>query len=108
MISMGYAVCIIAVCAVCTFAERVLPFWIFRKGKVSDLVRYLGTILPVVVMGTLVVYCIRTVEFSSFAGFLPQLIAVVVTAGLYFWKGNTLLSVVGGTACNMVLVQSVF
>ena len=53
-------------------------------------------------------YCLRAVDFSSWAGFMPQLIAVAVTAGLHFWKGNTLLSVTGGTVCYMVLIRSVF
>ena len=96
MLSMGYTICMIVVCAFCTFAERLLPFLIFRKGSVPNLVRYLGNILPVAVMAT------------SWAGFMPQLIAVAVTAGLHFWKGNTLLSVTGGTVCYMVLIRSVF
>lgn len=50
MLSMGYTICIIVVCAFCTFAERLLPFLIFRKGSVPNLVRYLGNILPVAVM----------------------------------------------------------
>lgn len=88
--------------------ERLLPFLIFRKGSVPNLVRYLGNILPVAVMATLVIYCLRAVDLSSWAGFMPQLIAVAVTAGLHFWKGNTLLSVTGGTVCYMVLIRSVF
>lgn len=108
MLSMGYTICVIVVCAFCTFAERLLPFLIFRKGSVPNLVRYLGNILPVAVMATLVIYCLRAVDFSSWAGFMPQLIAVAVTAGLHFWKGNTLLSVTGGTVCYMVLIRSVF
>lgn len=108
MLSMGYTICMIVVCAFCTFAERLLPFLIFRKGSVPNLVRYLGNILPVAVMATLVIYCLRAVDLSSWAGFMPQLIAVAVTAGLHFWKGNTLLSVTGGTVCYMVLIRSVF
>lgn len=95
MLSMGYTICMIVVCAFCTFAERLLPFLIFRKGSVPNLVRYLGNILPVAVMATLVIYCLRAVDLSSWAGFMPQLIAVAVTAGLHFWKGNTLLCVTG-------------
>lgn len=108
MLSMGYTICMIVVCVCCTFAERLLPFLIFRKGSVPNLVRYLGNILPVAVMATLVIYCLRAVDLSFWAGFMPQLIAVAVTAGLHFWKGDTLLSVTGGTVCYMVLIRSVF
>ena len=36
MLSMGYTICMIVVCAFCTFAERLLPFLIFRKGSVPN------------------------------------------------------------------------
>ena len=39
---------------------------------------------------------------------LPALIAVAVTVALHLWKRNTLISVVGGTACYMLLVQLIF
>ena len=32
--SFGYSVAVMAICAVCTFAERLMPFLIFRKGRV--------------------------------------------------------------------------
>ncbi len=72
MLSMGYTICMIVVCVFCTFAERLLPFLIFRKGSVPNLVRYLGNILPVAVMATLVIYCLRAVDFSSWAGFMSK------------------------------------
>ena len=63
MLSMGYTICMIVVCAFCTFAERLLPFLIFRKGSVPNLVRYLGNILPVAVMATLVICCDSRTQF---------------------------------------------
>ena len=70
--------------------------------------RYLGNMLPPAVMATLVVYCLRSTGFSAAAGFLPQLISVAVTAALHRLRRNTMLSVVGGTACYMLLVQLMF
>ncbi len=107
-ISVGESLLIIAVCAVCTFAERLLPFVVFGSRKVPGAVRYLGNMLPPAVMATLVVYCLRNTDFSAAAGFLPQLISVAVTAALHLLRRNTMLSVVGGTACYMLLVQLVF
>lgn len=107
-LSVGYSILIIAICMAITFLERLLPFLIFRKGKVPAIVRYLGRLLPMAVMAALVVYCLKGVSFSSLEGCLPSLAGVAVTAGLHLWKGNTLLSVVGGTACYMLLLQLVF
>ena len=55
-ISVGYSIAIIAVCVVCTFLERALPFLLFGGREVPKIVKYLGRILPMAVMATLVVY----------------------------------------------------
>ena len=107
-IDTGRSILIIAVCAACTFAERLLPFVIFRGRDVPQVVRYLGRILPTAIIATLTVYCLRGVSFGSLDGFMPSLIAVAITVCLHLWKHNTLISVVGGTACYMLLVQLVF
>lgn len=106
-VSFTRSIIIILVCAVCTFAERLLPFLVFRNGS-SPLVSYLGKVLPAAIMATLVVYCLRTTTFTSVGGFLPQMIAVAITAALHLWKRNTLISVFAGTAVYMCLVQFIF
>ena len=103
--STSYSLLIIAVCAVCTFAERLLPFLIFGKRKVPRVVTYLGKVLPMAIMAALVIYCLRSTTFTSFSAFAPQLIASAVTVALHLWKRNTLLSIAGGTACYMVLIR---
>ena len=107
-IDVGRSILIIAVCALCTLLERALPFLVFRGREVPGAVRYLGRVLPMAVMATLVVYCLRDTVFTSPAGFVPQLIALVVVVGLHLWRRSALLSIVGGTAVYMVLVQLVF
>ena len=102
------SVLIIAVCALCTFLERALPFLIFGSRPVPEIVRYLGRVLPMAVMTTLVVYCLRGISFASAGSFLPELIAVAAVAGLHLWRHSTFLSIVGGTGVYMVLVQLVF
>ena len=59
-------------------------------------------------MGMLVVYCLKDVRFTSLSGFLPALIASTVVCGSYIWKRNTLISIIGGTLCYMLLVQLIF
>ncbi|MDO5111624.1 MAG: branched-chain amino acid transporter permease [Clostridia bacterium] len=108
VISTAQSILIIAVCAACTLAERALPFVVFRGREVPQLVRYLGKVLPMAIMATLVVYCLRDISFASAPSFAPRLIAVGVTAALHLWRRNTLLSIFGGTAAYMLLVQLVF
>lgn len=108
VLSAGESILIIAVCAVCTFAERVLPFAVFGNRPVPTVIRYLGKILPMAVMATLVVYCLRGISFASVGTFAPELISLAVVVALHLWKRKTFLSIVGGTACYMLLVQLVF
>ena len=99
----------IAVIALVTAAIRFLPFVIFNGNrKTPAIVEKLGRVLPYAIMGMLVVYCLKGVSFTSAAGFLPSLIACLVVAVLYIWKRNTLISIIAGTICYMILVQVVF
>lgn len=102
------SIIIIAVCALCTLLERAFPFLIFRGKEVPEIVRYLGRVLPMAIMATLVIYCLKGISFASLAGFAPMLISSAVTVLFHLWKGNTMLSICGGTVCYMVLVQMVF
>ena len=108
VLSTTQSILIIAVCALCTFAERALPFLLFRGKEVPEIVRYLGRVLPMAIMATLVMYCLKVITFSSAAGVAPPLIASALTALLHIWKRNTMLSIFGGTVCYMLLVQIVF
>ena len=103
------ALSLILVMALVTAGLRFLPFLIFTKGrKVPEVVAYLGRVLPYAVMAMLVVYCLKGISFVKAPFGLPELISVVLVVILHVWKRNTLLSIVGGTVCYMVLVQMVF
>ena len=108
VLSVSQSIAIIAVCALCTLLERALPFLVFRGREVPESIRYLGRALPMAIMATLVIYCLKGISFSSAAGFAPMLLASALTVVLHLWKGNTMLSIFGGTVCYMVLVQMVF
>ncbi|MBE6733055.1 MAG: branched-chain amino acid transporter AzlD [Ruminococcaceae bacterium] len=99
----------VAVIALITAALRFLPFIIFNSNKKAPkIVEKLGRILPYSVMGMLVVYCLKGVSFTSISGFMPALIACTVVGLLYVWKRSTLISIICGTVCYMLLVQIVF
>jgi len=99
----------VAVIALVTASLRFLPFLVFGGGrKTPKLIEKLGRVLPHAIMGMLVVYCLKGVNFASPAGFVPALIACLVVGVLYVWKRNTLISIVSGTVCYMLLVQLVF
>mgnify|MGYP000130538515 FL=1 len=99
----------IAVAGACTFATRLFPFALFGgKKEVPKFIKYLGDVLPVAILGILIVYCLRDFEKGSINYILPQIIAVVLTAGIHLWKKNTLLSIAVGTIGYMLLIHFVF
>ena len=101
-----YALLLVGVAALMTALLRFLPFWVFDgKRTVPAVVRYLGKVLPYSVMAMLVVYCLKGVSFGSAAQWLPSALSVAAVVLLHLWKRNTLLSIIGGTACYMLLIR---
>lgn len=97
----------VAVIAVVTALLRFLPFAVWQKGQ-PKIIKKLAGSLPFAIMGMLVIYCLKDISFLSLGGFLPQLIACAAVVAVHIWKRNTLLSILTGTVCYMVLVQLVF
>ena len=104
----GWVITVIAVCAVVTLFERAFPFLIFSGRQIPAPVKYLGGVLPMAIITTLIFYCMRNISFSSASAWAPQVISAVLTALLHLWKRSTMLSIAGGTICCMVLTQLVF
>lgn len=108
-ISVVRSLMIIAAVSVVTFFTRVIPFLLFPKGKeIPPLVKYLGAALPPAVIGMLVVYCLKSVDFIAYPHAAPELIAGAAVVLLHIWKRNNLLSIGVGTALYMFLIQCVF
>ena len=60
------------------------------------------------IMSVLLVYCLKSVEFTAAEKCIPQLISVAVVILLHIWKRNTLLRIGFGTLLYMILFQFVF
>jgi branched-subunit amino acid transport protein AzlD len=100
-----YAAAAVAVMAGVTLLLRVLPFLALGERKTPAYIEFLGKYLPYAIMGMLVVYCLKGVSFVRAPFGIPEGIAVLLVVLLHAWKRNTLLSIVGGTACYMILIR---
>ena len=106
---MNHAILVIAVTAVVTAVLRFIPFLIFGgKRETPAYISYLGRLLPYAVMAMLVVYCLRNISFAAAPFGVPELMSCAVVALLHVWKRSSILSILGGTVCYMLLVQLVF
>lgn len=100
---------IILMVALATQITRWTPFLVFSGSrKLPRVVEDLGRLLPPAMMGLLVVYCFKNVSWLSGSHGAPELLATAAVVGLHLWKKNVLLSIAGGTALYMVLLQVVF
>ena len=99
----------IVLMAVATALTRFLPFLIFGRGrKPPKSIEYLGRALPPAMLTLLVVYCLRSINFLAPPFGLAELLACGAVTALHLWRGNALISIFGGTAVYMILVQFVF
>ena len=104
--SMTDALIATAIMALVTLATRAIPFLFFSRRKPPKVISYPGKYLPPAMVTLLVIYAVKDVNFFGGTFGLPELIAGAVVAGLYLWKKNSFLSIFGGTALYMVLVQT--
>ncbi|TVU82065.1 branched-chain amino acid ABC transporter permease [Corynebacterium aurimucosum] len=90
-----------------TVVLRWLPFAFVKALKGSQFISMLGFTMPVGVMTVLVVYTLFG-QARDTGIIVAPLVAAAVTAALHLWRRNSGLSIFGGTAFYMVLVNLVF
>ena len=105
--SMTHDVMIVMVAALVTAAIRFAPFVLRRGKETPPYIAYLGKVLPYAIIAMLVVYCLKDVSLLQDPHGVPELIAGLTVVVLHVWRRNTLLSIVGGTAVYMVLLQTI-
>lgn len=98
-------VVIILSCAILTFGLRAFPFLMLRSKEMPKRVDYVGNVLPMAIMATFVVYCMKNISNGSILEALPILLGVALTAVIHLWKKNTVFSILVGTAAYMILIR---
>ncbi len=101
-----YSAVLIAVMAAVTILLRFLPFFVFSKDT-PPYIAYLGKVLPPAIIGMLVIYCLREVDFTAAPYGIPELIASLVVVLMQIWRRNSVLSILTGTAVYMVMIQMI-
>ncbi len=100
------SILLIAVMAILTALLRFLPFLVYGgRRKIPQRIIDLGNILPCAIMGMLVVYCLKDVKIFEAPFGIPTFVASLVVVLLHIRKKNSLLSIVGGTAVYMILIN---
>lgn len=98
----------IATMSIVTVILRFIPFIFLYNKKEYITLNYLSKVLPCAIMGMLVVYCLKDINFESAKNFLPALISSGIVAISYIAKRKTLFSIILGTISYMILIQYIF
>jgi branched-subunit amino acid transport protein AzlD len=97
----------VAVSAVITWALRALPFAVRAPMRRSVVVRHLSVHMPVGIMLILAVYTLRNAPRAGAGHVCAIIAALAVTVGLHLWRRNALLSIIGVTLVNVLVVSLV-
>lgn len=91
------------IAALVIFATRLFPFALFSKKEPPSILRFIEKYIPPMIMAILLIYCLKDVNFTTWPFGIPQLIALLITVTSYLWKGNSMVSIFGGTIVFMLL-----
>src|SRR5215470_1808055 len=105
MLDTPYLLAAVGAAAAVTWALRALPFTVLAPLRASTTVRYLSARMPLGVMVILLAYTLRDLPLAHPARAWPGVLALAVTVGLHLWRRNAVLSILGGTVVNIILVS---
>lgn len=106
-VSPGMVAAVLLPVAVITVLLRQLPYSAKRVLRRSRFMGTLGLTMPVGVMVVLVVYTLAG-QTQNPGGVVASATAGAATLALHAWKRQAGLSILGGTALYMILVNAVF
>lgn len=87
-----------------TVALRGLPFAALKFFKESQLVAWLGLVMPVGVMTVLAMYATKSTAADA-ASWVPLALGIAFTVALHLWRRSASMSILLGTVFYVVLVN---
>ncbi len=105
-----YSISIIAAVGITSYFLRAFPFLVLNKKnkQVEKYMMYLGKVLPPAVIGILIIFCLKDTNMLKAPYGIPEILSVALVVALHVWRRNSLISILGGTAFYMYLVQKIF
>ena len=101
------AFAVIATISAVTVLLRVVPFLALERLSENGYLRYLGARMPTGIMVLLVVYTMKDLDLTKYPYGLPNILALVLSAGLYWRTHNSLSSIGLGLALYLVAVNGI-
>lgn len=96
----------VVVGAFATFATRGLPMSRLVPAQLVQKLKPAQELLPLMLLTLLVVYCFSGVQMAIAFESVELIGVSVLTAGIHWWKGNALISLVVGCGTHLILVNA--
>ncbi|WP_407356994.1 branched-chain amino acid transporter permease [Methanolobus sp. WCC5] len=97
---------VVLVTALITAFTRALPFLFFTNRRQPEYLKVIERDFPPMIMVLLVFYCLKDVAWDLAPFGIPEILCILIVAGLHIWKNNALLSIFAGTILYMYLIRS--
>ena len=107
MLSNTQAIILIGLASLATILNRSFAFIFLNKHRANKYIVYLGKVLPYTIIGLLLVYSVKEINFMVSPFGLPEVIAIVLTALIHKFFKNNLISIGVGTAIYLIIVNLV-
>ena len=91
--------------ALVILGTRAFPFLLFSRRDPPKVLRFVERFIPSMVMAVLVVYCLKNIEWTVWPSGLREIAAILLVCVLHITKKNAMLSIFGGTAFYMILIN---
>src|ERR1700712_1376460 len=101
------AFAVIATISVVTVLLRTVPFLAIGRLSSNGYLRYLGARMPTGGMVLLVAYTLKNLDLTRYPYGVPSILALGLSAGLYWRTGNSLSSIGLGLALYLVAVNCI-
>jgi branched-subunit amino acid transport protein AzlD len=105
MLTNTQSIILIATATAATLLARSLPFIFLNKHRSNKYIVYLGKVLPFSIIGLLMIYSVKEINFMATPFALPEIIAITATALIHRLFRNNLISIGLGTAIYLIIVN---
>jgi branched-subunit amino acid transport protein AzlD len=105
MLTNAQSIILIATATAATLLARSAPFIFLDKHRSNKYIVYLGKVLPFSIIGLLMIYSVKEINFMATPFALPEIIAITATALIHRFFRNNLISIGLGTAIYLIIVN---
>jgi len=105
MLTNTQAIILIGMASLATVLNRSLPFIFLNRHRSNRYIVFLGKVLPFSIIGLLMIYSVKEINFMVMPFALPEIIAIAATALIHRLFRNNLISIGLGTAIYLIIVN---